>query len=158
MPSSQTEPARQLADLLDQKFRGPFGIRFGLDGILGLIPGLGDFITTALAFSLLLRAAFLGASPVLLLRMGLNILIDNALGAIPILGNVLDFFFRANTRNMRLLDRHLADPLRTQRASKVYVGIVLFGILLLATAILVGGAFALVAFLAWLFHRPDWVV
>lgn len=96
---------RRLARLLDSQFRiGNF--RFGLDPLLGLIPGLGDFIALAMSGGILALAAKHGASRKLLMLMALNALADAVIGSIPILGQIFDFFFKANNRNIRLLEKH----------------------------------------------------
>jgi hypothetical protein len=95
---------RQLADWLDTKFVIPgTNIRFGLDGIIGLVPGIGDLITTALGSYILVRAHELGAPKVLLARMGLNLVIDSVIGAVPLFGDLFDIAFRSHKRNVELL-------------------------------------------------------
>ena len=95
---------RQLADWLDTKFVFPgTNIRFGLDGIIGLIPGIGDLITTALGSYILMRAHELGAPKLLLARMGLNLAIDSIVGAVPLFGDLFDIAFRSHKRNVGLL-------------------------------------------------------
>ena len=73
-----------LSEVMDSKFEGPFGIRFGLDGILGFVPFVGDIVTTLISFSILVTAARLGATPSTLLRMAGNILFENLIDMIPI--------------------------------------------------------------------------
>lgn len=117
---------RMLSELLDSKFEGPFGIRFGLDGILGFVPFIGDIITTLLSFSILVSAAQLGATPATLIRMAMNILFENLIDMIPILGSVFDFWFQANNRNLKILEAQLAHPEKTSVTSRV----ILLGIIL----------------------------
>jgi hypothetical protein len=103
------EDARQLALLLDDAFRIPgTNIRFGWDTVIGLVPGFGDAATTIVALAPLLTAWRLGASRGLLFRMLANVGVDATVGAIPLLGDIFDLFFRANRRNARLLEKHLA--------------------------------------------------
>jgi Domain of unknown function (DUF4112) len=140
VPSGSSDPARRsraLARLLDESLRIPgTRIRVGLDPILGLVPGLGDVLTTGVATLIVLDAARLGAPPAVLGRMAGNILADAAIGAIPVAGDVLDVFARVNTRNLALLDRHLADPAASRRTSRRFlwliggVGIVVLAALL----------------------------
>jgi hypothetical protein len=95
---------RQLADWLDTKFVIPgTSIRFGLDAIIGLVPGIGDLITTALGAFILIRAHELGAPKLLLARMGANLAIDSIIGAVPLFGDLFDIAFRSHQRNVRLL-------------------------------------------------------
>jgi hypothetical protein len=99
-----------LARLLDDRFRIPgTSIRFGLDGLIGLVPGLGDVATTAASLYLVYRARALGMPKPVLARMIVNILADTAVGAIPLLGDIFDIAFKANRRNFDLLRRALAE-------------------------------------------------
>ena len=100
-----------LAHLLDDCFRIPgTPIRFGLDGVIGLIPGLGD-ILAGLASSILIIAAWLRGVPyVTLCRMLVNLGLDVVIGAVPLLGDVFDIAWKANRRNYALLVRHLHAP------------------------------------------------
>ena len=98
-----------LARVLDDVFRVPgTRVRFGLDGIVGLIPGVGDAATGALAAYLAVRAWTLGLPAGVILRMAANVGIDLAVGSIPVAGDLFDFAFKANRRNIELLKRELA--------------------------------------------------
>lgn len=110
-----------LSELMDSKFVGPFGIRFGLDGLLGFVPFIGDILTTLISFSILVSAAQMGATPATLLRMGMNILIENLVDMIPFLGSFFDFWFQANNRNMKILELQLQDPEKASTISRVLV-------------------------------------
>lgn len=106
----QTELQRldALADWLDSRFRLPgTNIRFGLDAILGLVPGVGDGALAIPAVYLILCAARLGAPKRVQLRMAFNVLIDLLVGAIPLVGDLFDVGFKANRRNIDLLKRAL---------------------------------------------------
>jgi hypothetical protein len=95
-----------LAGLLDDRFAIPgTNIRFGLDAIIGLIPGVGDAVSATLSSYLIWRAHQLGASKFTLLRMAGNMAVDTVVGSVPLLGDVLDVKFRANRRNLELLRR-----------------------------------------------------
>jgi len=97
-----------LADLMDSRFIVPgTNIRFGLDGLIGLVPGIGDAISALISFYLIARAAELGLSPWIKLRMVGNVLIDTLVGAIPVLGDVFDVSFKSNRRNIELARRAL---------------------------------------------------
>ena len=134
--ADRTASLQSLARLLDAVFRIPgTEVRFGLDAMIGIIPGVGDLAGAVVAGYLVIAAARLGASPAVLLRMLLNVAVDTLLGSIPFLGDVFDVAWRANTRNVALLQRHLARPAATRAASRAVVAGVLFGIVLL----LVGG-------------------
>jgi hypothetical protein len=79
----------------------------GLDAIVGLIPVVGDVVTAAMGAYLIWEASNLGVPKWKLWRMGGNLLFDSAVGAIPVAGDVFDFLFRSNTRNLRIVKRHL---------------------------------------------------
>lgn len=96
------------ASLLDSRYRIPFTrVRFGWDAIVGLLPVVGDVVTTAASIYLLYCARGLGADNRVAGRMALNTAIDALLGVIPIIGTVFDVYFRANERNLRLLIDHI---------------------------------------------------
>lgn len=106
---------RWLADLFDDRFRLPgTGRRFGLDGILGLIPGVGDAATGAISLYLATEAWRLGMPLTTILRMGVNVGIDTVLGAIPLLGDLFDFAWKANQKNVRLVLTHLERDIATR--------------------------------------------
>ena len=97
-----------IADWLDSKFVIPgTKLRFGLDFVLGILPGLGDGVAAVPAAYLILEAQRLGAPPALRMRMGFNVLLDFAVGAIPLVGDLFDFGFKANRRNIALLKQYL---------------------------------------------------
>jgi hypothetical protein len=138
----------RVARLMDSQFRLPgTRFRFGLDPLLGLLPIVGDLSTTAVSVALLLTMLRHGASGAVVVRMALNILLDSVIGAIPIIGNVFDFAYKSNERNVALLRRHYAEG-RHQGSGKGLVAVVL-----LAFAAVFGlvawGSFAL---LSWVWH------
>ena len=97
-----------LAKLLDAQFRVPgTGIRFGLDALLGLVPVAGDAATALPALYLIGRAAGVGARKRVIAGMLLNTALDSTIGAIPLVGDLFDLVFKANIRNVRLLQREL---------------------------------------------------
>lgn len=98
---------KRYARLLDNQFRlGNSNFRFGLDPILGLIPGVGDFLSMLMSGGFIALAAKKGASGKLLILMSLNVFIDAVVGSIPIIGAIFDFLYKANERNVRLLEKH----------------------------------------------------
>jgi hypothetical protein len=102
------EALRRWAVLLDSAFRIPgTNVRFGLDAIIGLVPGLGDLVSTALSSYIIWEARQLGLPRWKIARMVGNVAADTVLGAIPFAGDVFDVFFRANRRNMRIVREHL---------------------------------------------------
>jgi hypothetical protein len=97
-----------LARLLDVAFVVPgTNIRYGIDGLIGLIPVIGDIITTAISLWLVREARALGAPWHLTMRMLGNVALDGAVGIVPLVGDAFDVMFRANVRNVRLLRRWL---------------------------------------------------
>jgi len=97
-----------LATLLDTAFVIPgTQVRFGLDALIGLVPGIGDLVTTALSLFIVSEARALGAPPLLIARMVANVALDGMVGAVPLVGDAFDVAFRANRRNMALLREHL---------------------------------------------------
>lgn len=96
-----------LAQLMDDQFELPLiRYRIGLDPLIGLIPGAGDWVTWIVSSYIFLEAMYIGAPASLLLRMGLNVAADLAVGYIPGVGDVADAAFKANKRNVQLLLRH----------------------------------------------------
>src|SRR5207253_751758 len=97
-----------LATLLDTAFVIPgTQVRFGLDALIGLVPGIGDAITTVMSLFIVSEARALGAPPWLIARMVANVVLDGLVGAVPVVGDAFDVAFRANRRNMALLRDHL---------------------------------------------------
>src|SRR5436305_355539 len=94
----------QLSYYLDDLFRIPgIGWRFGLDGIIGLIPNVGDSLTTVASFYILIAGVRHGVPKITILRMALNIAIDYFVGSIPIIGDAFDFVWKSNKMNMNLI-------------------------------------------------------
>jgi hypothetical protein len=134
--------ARTLTRLLDSAAKIPgTGIRFGLDPILGLVPGLGDVAGAALACYLVLLAQRLGAPRSVLVRMLGNVAADTIGGTVPLLGDAFDVAFKSNTRNLALLERALELPEETKRASWLVVAVTLAVLALLAVGGLVLAVF-----------------
>lgn len=104
---------RRLATLLDTAVRLPGGIRVGADAVIGLAPGIGDAITTLLAAYIVAEAHRLGLPRAALWRMAGNVALDAVLGSVPILGDLFDVGFKANIRNLAIIEKHLGtDRLR----------------------------------------------
>jgi hypothetical protein len=99
---------RWLANLMDDAFRVPgTPLRFGWDSVLGLFPGLGDVLTSALSLLIVHHAWQTGASKLTLARMLGNVGIDFVVGAVPFIGDMFDLVWKANRKNARLLEQHL---------------------------------------------------
>ena len=129
-----------LSHLLDDFIRVPgTPIRFGLDGIVGFIPGIGD-ILGGLASTIIIVAAWVRGIPnITIARMVLNVVIETAVGSIPVFGNFFDIAWRANRRNYKLLEGSIADPRRHTATSWLIFGCVaavLLAIMLIPTLVL----------------------
>lgn len=123
---------RALAHLLDDSIRVPgTRMRFGVDALIGLIPGFGDAAGAAISAYLLLEAGRMGVPRPTLLRMAGNVALEAVVGTIPVLGDLFDAGWKANLRNLRLMEAHLADPRATERASRGWVGGLVVGVVLL---------------------------
>lgn len=98
----------RLAWILDSAVRLPGGFRVGVDGIIGLVPGIGDLVGAALSSYIVVEAARLKLPFRVLARMAMNVLIELVVGIVPIVGDIFDFAFKANLRNVRLLNEYLS--------------------------------------------------
>jgi len=110
---------RWLASMMDDRFGVPgTKLRFGLDSVLGLFPGLGDVLTSAIALLIVHHAWQAGASKLTLARMLGNVGLDFIVGAAPFIGDLFDFVFKANRKNQRLLERHLDRQMEKERSAR----------------------------------------
>lgn len=133
-----------LAWLLDNSIRIPFiGYRIGLDALLGLIPGVGDAAGALMSGYIFYSAIKMKAPLSVLGRMGVNIVFELVFGMIPVLGDIFDMTFKANERNMQLVNAWLEQPRKTQKSSKLVlgglgggIGIVIIGGIILGIAVL----------------------
>lgn len=143
---------RSLSRLLDSSIRIPvIGYRIGLDPLIGLIPGFGDALTLLPAGYIIFEAYRLGVPGMTVARMALNVGLETLFGTVPFLGDIFDATFKANTRNLYLLERHLGPlgekPL--QRPSNR--GVTAFLVVLLS--LIVAGAIFAVWVGIWLFRQ-----
>jgi hypothetical protein len=137
----------QLSRWMDGLFRIPgTGWRFGLDALVGLVPGVGDLATTAVSFYILAHAVRYRVPKATLLRMGMNVAVDYLLGSVPVVGDFFDAFWKSNQMNVELLRKRAAlAPGETPRARLsdwLFLGL----IILVLLALLVGS----IAFGFWL--------
>jgi Domain of unknown function (DUF4112) len=128
-----------LAWLMDDLFRVPvLGGRFGLDALIGLIPGFGDTATSLVSFYILISAVRYRVPKITLLRMGFNVAIDYAVGSLPLVGDVVDAWWKSNRRNLDLLRKRAtvsAEEAHAGRASDwLFVGGIIVGLIGLAIA------------------------
>jgi hypothetical protein len=129
-----------IARLMDSAFVIPgTNIRFGLDPIIGLLPGIGDGATALTSLMLFLKAAGQGIPKIVLARMALNIVLNTSLGAVPVAGDAFSFWFKSNDRNYELLRKHAGAPSST-KADWVFVGALLGGLALVLILTIIGYA------------------
>jgi hypothetical protein len=127
---------RALARVLDDAVGIPgTRWRFGLDAVMDLIPGVGDLAGVAVSGYLMLQAARLGASRWTLARMAGNVAVDALAGALPGIGVIFDGAWKANRRNVRLLEAQLESPERTDRASRLWLLLLVAALLLLVAGV-----------------------
>jgi len=144
------ERVRRLARLLDTAIHVPgTRIRFGLDAIVGLVPGVGDIASSFMSGYIVLASARRGVPAWVVARMILNLGVDTLVGSVPLVGDLFDVGFRANVRNAALLERHLGEPGATKRSSKLAVFAAVAGVVILAAAG-IGLAVLMVRGLNWL--------
>jgi hypothetical protein len=110
-----------VARWFDYAFVLPGGFRFGLAGIIGLVPGFGDLVDALVSLYIVHRAIRLGVSRVGIARMMVNVAIEAIAGSIPIAGDLFDVAFKANRRNYRLLKAHMAHPRRQHRMDWMFL-------------------------------------
>lgn len=154
LPEKQREPEidkglDSLAYYLDGLFRIPgTDWRFGLDGLIGLVPNLGDTLTSFASFYILFAGVRYGVPKITLLRMGLNIAIDYLVGSIPLIGDAFDFVWKSNKMNMNLIRERASGRNAGTTGDYIFVlGIIAFLILVLL------GSIAASLYLAGLFFK-----
>ena len=148
--STGLQNVERLGWLLDDVFRVPvLGWRFGLDALIGLVPGLGDTATSLASFYILAAAVRYRVPKITLLRMGLNVALDYIVGSVPIVGDFADAWWKSNRKNVELLRKRAtvsADEAREGRLSDwIFVG----GIMLVLTALALASAIGSI----YLFYR-----
>lgn len=128
------------------------GYRFGLDGIIGLIPGVGDLATGLMSLWILSQASRFGVSQAVLIRMAFNIFLENFIDLIPFVGNFFDFFWKSNSKNLKLLEDHLTNPQGTTKRSTGLLIVVGF----VSLSFVLGSAFiafkVIYALVHWITH------
>lgn len=136
-----------VAALLDDIFRVPgTQIRFGLDALIGWIPGIGDAMAGVASFLIVFASWRRGARAITLARMVVNVLLETAIGAIPVAGDIFHIVWKANRRNYRLLLREKEEPGANIHRDWMFLGMLLFA-LMVAVAIPI-------AILIWLLRMP----
>ncbi len=142
-----------LAHLLDNSIPVPgTGTRFGIDAVVGLIPGIGDAVGGLLSAYIVLEAARLGAGPAVIMRMLLNVGVETVVGSVPIIGDLFDAGWKANARNMRLLHTAIDAPGAARRSSRLFVALVCVVLL----ALFAGSLWLIWWVLSGLLHPAAW--
>ena len=134
--SARMKRLRSLTHILDNAIAIPgTGYRVGIDPILGMLPGAGDFLGTAFSAYIVMEAALLGLPRPTLLRMVSNIIFESVVGVVPVLGDFFDFAWKANVKNMALLEAHMASPQASKRADWWFIILLLAGLILVVVGI-----------------------
>lgn len=137
---------RTISKVFDELVHIPgTNMRFGLDALMGLLPGGGDLVGGAVSAYAIVVAGKLGAPASVIARMALNIVVDALVGTIPLLGDLFDASWKANRKNLAILEQYVETPLETKRSSKLAV-VAAIGMLLLLLV-------AIAAFSVWLIRQ-----
>ncbi|MEO1349838.1 MAG: DUF4112 domain-containing protein [Cyanobacteria bacterium J06635_15] len=143
MPQSQLTPIlkrlRAISTVMDNAVAIPgTGFKFGLDPIVGLLPGGGDLLSGVLSIYIVFEAMRLGLPTATLLRMTWNIVLEVIIGTVPILGDGFDLVWKANAKNVQLVEHHVRSPQTNQRANRWFALVLIVGLLGLVGAIALG--------------------
>lgn len=139
----QVEPLfRWIALVMDNLLRVPgTKIRFGIDPLIGLIPGVGDTGSAMVSALALIQAVRHGLPKIVLARMSVNILVNELIGIVPVVGDAFSFWFKSNARNHELIKEHIGAPRKSKRSDWVFV----IGVLV-ALVVIVGAGIAVSLF------------
>lgn len=141
-PFAQRDPfIAYAARLMDSVFTIPgTKIKFGLDPLIGLIPGFGDTISSLISIVLIARSSRLGVPKIILARMALNVLLNAGIGAIPVLGDLFSVFYQSNTKNYALLKKHAGAERKSTARDWLFIvgllGALIGGIVLLVVGLI----------------------
>lgn len=146
------EQLDRLAWMLDDMFRIPgLNWRFGLDALIGLIPGVGDVASACLGLLILVRAFQFKLPRVVMARMALNSLLDVVIGSIPIAGDLFDFVWKSNAMNMKLFRQYAQQPERSTTRHWMFIAVLILLFVGVLASILIGIYFILHMIIA----RPE---
>jgi Domain of unknown function (DUF4112) len=144
----------RLGWIMDDLFRVPvLGWRFGLDALVGLIPGFGDTGTTLVSFYILAAGVRYRVPKITLARMGLNIAIDYVVGSLPVVGDIADAWWKSNRMNIELLRKRATVPAEEARSGRLSDWLFVGGIIVGLTALAFASAFVSVYVLYKIFSR-----
>lgn len=130
-----------LSDLLDQSITVPgTDYRIGIDPIVGILPVVGDLPMSAISAYIVVEAIYLGVPKETIARMALNLVVDSTFGSLPLVGPVFDAVWKANARNVELLESRVDDPGTSTRDRRLLVGVFLLVFLLIAGVSIATGA------------------
>ncbi|MEQ9354812.1 DUF4112 domain-containing protein [Coleofasciculus chthonoplastes] len=147
--TSTLKRLRRLSHLLDNAIPIPgTPWRFGLDPVLGLLPGAGDFLGTAFSTYIVLEAARIGIPRSLLGQMVINILLDTVIGSVPIVGDIADATWKANAKNIELLETYWDSPQPEKQTDWFFLVLLLLGLLIAVIIIATLGLLVIKGFLA----------
>jgi hypothetical protein len=150
--AARLEGFRRIAQLLDSAIRVPgTSYRVGLDPILGLVPGFGDLVSPLFSIGMLWQAYNLGVPRVVQLRMLFNVAIDAVIGAVPVIGDLFDFAWKANVKNLALLERHAEQEHRATTGDWLFVSMLTIVVIALASLPFIVAAWILTAVGQFLF-------
>lgn len=141
---------QRLSEFLDSSIRLPGGYRIGWDGIIGLLPGIGDLAGLAISLYIMGSARRAGATLPTLLRMLFNVGLEMLIGTVPILGDLFDLAFKANNRNMQLLHRQTSDAAALNRTSRNYLWVLIIAAIVMVLSIGYLAVNLLLSILGWL--------
>lgn len=140
-----------MAWLLDETFAVPgTRHRFGLGPLIGLVPVVGDLVGAAAGSYIVLRGVQARLPRIVIVQMAFNVLLNVLVGVVPLAGDAFDFFYKSNTRNLRLFERHALDPTSSTRGSWLFFGVilaVLVALIVLAVVVLAAIAQAILGVL-----------
>ncbi|MGB3790049.1 MAG: DUF4112 domain-containing protein [Phormidesmis sp.] len=144
---------QRMSHVLDKAIAIPGSdIRVGLDPILGLLPGGGDVVTGLLSVYIVFEAAKMGLPAPTLGRMGFNILLDVLSGTVPVLGDIFDVGWKANSQNVALIEKHVAAPTPSRAADKAFSILVIAGLVALVISMAALSVWVVTQLVALLFR------
>ena len=138
------ERLRSLSYLLDEAIPIPgTSYRIGIDPLIGLFPGAGDYLSAAFSAYIILESAKMGASKATLSRMLMNVVVDTLVGNIPLLGDFFDATWKGNSKNMELLENYINSPKEREKTDWLFIIVIILGLIGIVTIVAVINIFIL---------------